>query len=392
MMLRTRILALLCLAGAVLAGCSHGPQPKKVALITAVGGIGDGSINDSAVFGLKSCAAQFGAEIRIVQPQNADDIAAAALRLATQDYGEIIGIGTQTADPLGALAQRFATTHFTVVGAPAIGPNLQSIRFKREEGAYLAGALAAQVSTSGTIGFLGGASVPQVRADFAGYAAGAKAIRPGIRVVSDLRATFDDAAKAEVAASRIAAQGADVTFVVAGRAGLAAIALIKTRPRGYAIGVDADQDALAPGRMLGSVVTNAGAAVEQACEDSIGLKPVSGETQLGIADGAIGLTRPAAAAAVVTPAIWARVEALRAAIVAGKPVPSGQLAGDEPQPPPLAGAVLVAPPGMEQAVDRGRLGVVWGSILVGGFLIFFGGTSAALFWIRRPARSRQAPF
>jgi basic membrane protein A len=273
-----------------------------------------------------------------------------------------------------------------VIGAPAIGPNVDSIRFKREEGAYLAGALAAQVSSSGTIGFLGGASVPQVRADFTGYAAGARAVRPGIRVVSDLRATFDDSAKAEVAASRLATQGADVTFVVAGRAGLAAIAFIKSRPHGYAIGVDADQDALAPGRMLGSVVTNAAAAVEQACEDSIGLKPVSGTSELGLAGGAIALTRPAAAAAVVTPAVWGRIEALRAAIVAGKSVPSGRLAGDEPQPPPLAGAVLVAPPGMEAAIDRGKLGVVWGSILVGGFLVFFGGTSAALFWIRRPAK------
>jgi basic membrane protein A len=383
MMVHTRSLVVFCLAGAVLAGCSHGPEPKKVALITAVGGIGDGSINDSAVAGLKACETQFGAQIRIVEPHDEDDVAAAALRMATQDYGEIIGIGTQTADPLGSLAQRFGGTHFTVIGAPAIGPNVDSIRFKREEGAYLAGALAAQVSSSGTIGFLGGASVPQVRADFTGYAAGARAVRPGIRVVSDLRATFDDSAKAEVAASRLATQGADVTFVVAGRAGLAAIAFIKSRPRGYAIGVDADQDALAPGRMLGSVVTDAEAAVEQACEDSIGLKPVSGTTQLGLAEGAIALTRPAAAAAIVTPAVWSHVEALRTAIIAGKPVPSGQLAGDEPQPPAPYGAILVAPPGMEEAIDRGKLGVVWGSILVGGFLIFFGGTSAARFWIGR---------
>jgi basic membrane protein A len=383
MMLHARALVLVFFAGAMLAGCSHGPEPKKVALITAVGGIGDGSINDSAVFGLKTCAAQFGAQIRIVEPHDADDIAAAALRLATQDYGEIIGVGTQTADPLGSLAQRFATTHFTIVGAPAIGPNVESIRIKREEGAYLAGALAAQVSSSGTIGLLGGAPVAQVRADLAGYTAGAHAARPRIRIVSDLRATFDDAAKAETAAARLAAQGADVTFVVAGRAGLAAIAYIKTRPHGYAIGVDADQDALAPGRMLGSVVTNAGAAVQQACEDSIGLKPVSGTTELGLADGAIALTRPAAAAAVVTPAIWGRVEAMRAAIIAGKPVPSGEIAGDEPQPPPAAGAVLVAPPGIEEGVDRGRLGIVWGTILIGGFLVFFGGTSAAVFWIRR---------
>jgi len=383
MMLHPRALALLCLAGALLAGCSHGPEPKKIALITAVDGIGDGSINDSAVAGLKSCETQFGAQIRIVEPHDADDVFAAALRMATQDYGEIIGIGTQTADPLGSLAQRYGGTHFTVVGAPAIGPNVESIRFKREEGAYLAGALAAQVSTSGTIGFLGGAPVPQVRADAAGYAAGARAVRPGIRIASDLRATFDDAAKAEVAAARLAGQGVDVTFVVAGRAGLAAIAFIKSRPRGYAIGVDADQDALAPGRILGSVVTNAGAAVEQACEDSIGLKPVSGTTELGLADGAIALTRPAAAAAVVTPAVWRRVDALRAAIVAGKSVPSGQLAGDVPPTPTPYGAVLVAPPGMEAAVDRGKLALVWGSILIGGFLLFFGGTSAALFWIRR---------
>jgi hypothetical protein len=78
---------------------------------------------------------------------------------------------------------------------------------------------------------------------------------------------------------------------------------------------------------------------------------------------------------------------LQQAIVAGTlTIPRGALAtADEPRLPAAPPAVLVAPPGSAAAiaVDRGALQAVWAWILIGGFLIFFLGTSLARFWIGR---------
>ncbi|MFN2460853.1 MAG: BMP family protein, partial [Candidatus Velthaea sp.] len=112
--------------------------------------------------------------------------------------------------------------------------------------------------------------------------------------------------------------GADVIFVAAGKAGLGAIDQVKPRPDSYVIGVDSDQDALAPGKVLTSMVKRVDVGVLRLSKEAASKKPPSGHLELGLKDDAVGLTSFPYTKRVMTPDRIARIAALKRAIVAGK--------------------------------------------------------------------------
>ena len=117
------------------------------------------------------------------------------------------------------------------------------------QGAYLVGAAAALSSQTGTIGFLGGYQFDAIERFRAGYEAGARAVKPDIKILATYVSlgidgfSRDDLARA--AAERMYASGADVIFHAAGVAGFgvfeAARAQTTTDRRLWAIGADSDQ-------------------------------------------------------------------------------------------------------------------------------------------------------
>ena len=68
------------------------------------------------------------------------------------------------------------------------------------------------------------------------------------------------------------AHGVDVLYVVAGPAGLGAFSAVTERPGAYVIGADADQSAIAPGRVLASVIKRIDTATLRVCRETVGGK------------------------------------------------------------------------------------------------------------------------
>jgi basic membrane protein A len=117
-------------------------------------------------------------------------------------------------------------------------------------------------------------------------------------------------------------------FAAAGSANLGVIADAKRLHR-WAIGVDSDQDALAPGTVLTSVRKRVDVAVQRLCNDAQAGRLASGHQTLGLADDAIGLTDFRYTKDVVGAKTLATVDALRSDIIAGKikvPTTRAQLA------------------------------------------------------------------
>jgi basic membrane protein A len=113
-------------------------------------------------------------------------------------------------------------------------------------------------------------------------------------------------------------QGADVVYVAAGKSGLGPIDEVKGRPKTYVIGVDVDQDALVPGKILTSMVKRVDIGVlALATQAAKGKKP-HGHVELGLKDGAIGLTNFHYTRNALTPAQFAHLDALRKAVIAGR--------------------------------------------------------------------------
>jgi basic membrane protein A len=104
------------------------------------------------------------------------------------------------------------------------------------------------------IATIGGTELPPVRRGFAGFAAGARSVNSGVRILSAYVGNWEDASAAKEQALAQINQGADVIFQNADAAGLGVFQAVKDSKGVWIIGSNADQNDLAPSVTLGSVV------------------------------------------------------------------------------------------------------------------------------------------
>ncbi len=143
------------------------------------------------------------------------------------------------------------------------GDNIASVLFKEQEGSYLAGMLAGLVTTDTSIkginaepviGVIGGTKSAGIDKFIVGYIEGAKAANPDIDVKVAYSNNFADPTIGLQMAKAMFEQGADIVYHVAGGTGMGVIQAAKESGR-YAIGVDTDQDGIAPGSVLTSMIS-----------------------------------------------------------------------------------------------------------------------------------------
>ena len=141
-------------------------------------------------------------------------------------------------------------------------PNVTNVLFQEQEGSYLAGALAAMVtkdtSIKGTnadkvIGAIGGAKSTGIDKFLVGYQQGAQDTDKDTKVLVAYANSFGDPAKGKELTDAQFSQGADIVYQVAGGTGQGVIQSAQQAGH-FAIGVDTDQDFLAPGNVLTSMI------------------------------------------------------------------------------------------------------------------------------------------
>jgi basic membrane protein A and related proteins len=316
---RAALLALavvsLCAAGCGAKGTASGAV--RIGMVTDVGGLGDRSFNDSAYAGLVRARDRLHVTTTVLQSRSAADYQVNMTVLANKEYDEIFAIGFLMARDVTEVSERYAQRHFSIIDAVVDEPNVTSVTFKEEEGSFLAGALAAMTTKTKTIAFLGGIDIPLLRKFEAGFAAGAREIDPSVNVLVKYVGSFDDVASGKELAGVQFGAGADIIYVAAGKAGLGAIDQVKGREGAFVIGVDSDQDAIAPGKILTSMVKRVDIGVYRVSEQAAAHKPRPKHLTLGLKEGGVGLTDFRYTKSVVTPQKIAVLNKLKALIVAG---------------------------------------------------------------------------
>ncbi|HJJ36642.1 MAG TPA: BMP family ABC transporter substrate-binding protein [Methanocorpusculum sp.] len=135
--------------------------------------------------------------------------------------------------------------------------NYANIAYRSNEPSFVAGYLAGMMSDTDTLGFLGGVQIDSVTVFYYGFKAGidvASAMKnKPITLISSYANSFVDEDLGYQLASNMYAKGADNVFTVAGDTGLGGIQAAKDMDK-YVIGVDVDQNYLAPKNVLCSVV------------------------------------------------------------------------------------------------------------------------------------------
>lgn len=228
-------------------GTDDAPSEVKVGMVFDIGGLGDKSFNDSAYEGLEKAAEELDVETKHLEPSEDGSNREALLReLADEGYNLIIGVGFAFDEVMPNVSADYPDISFAIVDGSAEGDNISDLQFAEHEGSFLVGAIAAQTSETGTIGFVGGVETPLIQRFEAGYVAGAKAVAPDITVeVKYLTpdgdfSGFADPAKGKTTAQGLYDDGADVVYHAAGGSGNG-VFQAAAEAKKWVIGVDSDQ-------------------------------------------------------------------------------------------------------------------------------------------------------
>lgn len=237
-------------------------QPLKVALLTDAlfsdGGWGSAAFNASQA--LKS---KYGLELTTVESVAIPDIEATLRDFAESGNNLILAHGFEWSDPAVRVSQDYPDTKFVVFTGLGSSENVASIFPMQQEGSFLLGALAAIMSKTGTIGYVGGQAYPNIVNIFEGFKQGAKHVNPNITVIGTYINDFDNPAKGKEAGLSLISNGADLLIHVADLSGQGVIQAAKEKGK-YAFGVVADQNKLAPETVLTSFVLDIEKAFDQA--------------------------------------------------------------------------------------------------------------------------------
>ncbi len=277
-------------------------EAKRIALLLS-GNLGDMSFLDSANNGTSEIAATYGAEVKVIEMgSDATKYETNVLDASDEGYDIIIGSGWQLQEPFQNVAQDYPDIKYIIFDAAVdytAGDysNVYSISYKSNEAAYLAGIMAANMSETGILGFLGGADGAVINDFMIGYIEGAKSVNPDIKVICGYVDDYSDSPKCKEMALAQYNQGADFIFTAAGASGIGTLEAAKETGK-YAIGVDSDQAMLYKDSdpeqaelIPASVMKNVDATLVRAYEKLLdGTLPWGEEESLGLSDGAVGLS------------------------------------------------------------------------------------------------------
>lgn len=292
--MKLKLLIVLTTALLILTGC--GLEEKnpldgkvKVGVMLSENGLGDQSFSDLAFKGL-------------TKARDEEDIVVEYLELAEtgtyeKGFRELVESGNDLVFALGFTGQQelekvaldFPDQKFVLFDAVSEAANITSITFKEDEGSMLAGIVAATVSNSQVIGFIGGMEVPVIQRFEQGFIQGAKSVNPDIVILNEYANNFDDDGLGAEIASKMIDDKADVLYAAAGFTGVGM--LKEAEKRGiYAIGVDSDQYFYAEQAVITSMMKNIDSALFDiilSYKESGAIQ--SGHVELGLAENGVGL-------------------------------------------------------------------------------------------------------
>lgn len=313
----------------------------KACMVSDSGGFEDKSFNQSGYEGLQAAGDELGIEVKAVESKSESDFTPNIESLLSEDCNLIIGVGFLLEDPIQTAAEANPDVEFALVDSsfsdaefnPVTLENAKPILFDTAQAAYLAGYLAAGVSTTGTIGTFGGIQLPSVTIFMDGLSDGIdkynedngtsvkllgwdKAAQTGL-----FTGDFEDQSKGQQTGQNLLDQGADIIMPVAGPVGLGAAAAIKSANNGSMfIGVDSDWVLTAPDYSaitLTSVMKEIGAAVKDTVAEAADGKFTSDPYVGTLENGGLGLAPFHDLESKVPAELSSKLDELKAGIIDG---------------------------------------------------------------------------
>jgi len=273
-------------------------KPTKVGIVLSTGGKGDKSFNDAAIRGLDKSKDEYGIVYKYVQPKNVVEDQKSLEFLAREGYELVIAVGGVMKDSLKPVAAKYPNTKFVIIDADypeGVPSNIKCIRFKDNEGSFLAGVLAASVTNNKVVGFVGGMDQPVVRRFQIGFEAGVKAVDQSITILTAYTGTdpsaFANPDKGKEIALSMISKKADVLYHASGSTGQGVIEAASVKKGVKVIGVDSNQNWVKPGVIIASMMKRVDIAVGNVVKSLIDGAFKGGAVELlGLAQNGVHLT------------------------------------------------------------------------------------------------------
>ncbi len=295
---------------------------QKMAIIAPEKG-NDFGWNQQGVDGAKAAAAAVGATVEVADGSGYDDPGPILRQLADGGAQFIVAqaSGYNTAAPQFAAESKIPVIVYDAPDAtkPGIAADVLT---NAQEGAYLAGVLAATMTKTGTLGLVISADTPSWHKANGGFVAGAKSVKPGVKFLQAQigPAGYADAEGGKRVTTTVIAGGADIVFGQGDGASFGMLQAVETAtpPAGadkvWFIDVIGDKTSIdSKGVLLSSVLWDFSGTFKQAIADiNAGTFGNQGYVQ-DVANGGIALLESAH----ITPEAKAAVETAKAGIADG---------------------------------------------------------------------------
>ena len=301
--------------------------------------IGEVGWETQHALGWKAMEAAFPGTVKatvVTDVQQAQDAERVFRELATQGHRLIFGTTFSQMAPMLKVAKAMPKTTFECCAAINTLPNMGAFEARNYEATYLAGVLAARMTKSNVLGWVGAFPVPQVVWRMNGFILGARSVNPKATVKVVWINSWNDPAKEKDAVSALISQGADV---LTGSPNTAVQGMAAEERGAWSIGNGSDFSKSVTKRQLTSDILDWNSAYVEAARDVMAGKWTSQSRWRGLGDG--GYCKMAPYNSAIPTDVIADVQAREKDIISGKlKVFTGPLKDRDGKQRVAAGAVL----------------------------------------------------
>lgn len=176
----------------------------------------DESFNEATYQGMQVALKEFSnlKQTSVLENQANEQQRTDALNTLAPLNNLVLAVSSSFAPQLESIAPQFPKTYFLdIAGAPeTFQKNVTG--FNNDWGAptYIAGIIAAHVTKTDVVGYVGGQQIPPTTQGEAGFEAGVKSVNPKIKVLKTLTGDFNNVAQAKAATTAMINENADVIF------------------------------------------------------------------------------------------------------------------------------------------------------------------------------------
>ncbi|WP_314586992.1 BMP family protein [Paenibacillus terrigena] len=281
--------------GGAATGEAPGGKKLKVGMVTDLGSVNDKSFNQNAWEALQKLKADFGYDVKYLEPKQDSDVIPSLNQFVKGGYDLTWATAFTLDEAVKQIAKENPDAKLGIIDSSIEVPNVAAVSFKEQEGSYLVGVIAGLMTKTNKIGFVGGMEIPPIQRFSAGFREGIKAVNPDAKYIENYTGQFTRADMGKSAAATMYNDGVDIIFHASGLTGNGVFNEAKERrakgEKVWVIGVDKDQSLTFGDEVtLTSMIKKVDVAVYEISKQlAEGKFPGGKVTQMGLKEDGVGI-------------------------------------------------------------------------------------------------------